>query len=149
MPVFVEPFRHQQGNMRRILAVLLIAATTASAAAAGQSGKPRYFVKAWLQKADKTFEHTTIWCGPDQHCLVPIGEDMIELRELSGSSYHLRFISASSEDTPCCVFRNGSREARLESEYPRVATLYYRPEILGGRGVTKFGRLIIVVEDLY
>ncbi|ACP25673.1 hypothetical protein NGR_c19090 [Sinorhizobium fredii NGR234] len=148
MPVFIEPFRRQQGTMRRILAAFLIAATTASAAPAGQSGKPQYFVKAWLQKADKTFEHTTSWCGENYRCFIPIGDHMIELRELSRSNYTLIFTSDPSEEVPCCVFRNGSREARLESAYPRVASLYFRPETWGDEGINAFGKLIIVVEDL-
>jgi hypothetical protein len=38
---------------------------------------------------------------------------------------------------------------RLKSGYPRVARFYYTPEIWGDKGVTAFGKLLIVVEDLY
>jgi hypothetical protein len=55
--------------MRHIFAAaIVIAASTAYAFAGGQSGKPRYFVKAWLQKTDKSFEHTTGWCDESYRC---------------------------------------------------------------------------------
>jgi hypothetical protein len=38
---------------------------------------------------------------------------------------------------------------RLKSGYPRVARFYYTPEIWGDKGLTAFGKLLIVVEDLY
>jgi hypothetical protein len=115
--------------MRQIFAAAIFIAASTACASAGQSGNPRYFVKAWLQKADRTFEHTTNWCDDKYRCFVPIAEHMIELRDLSDPSYSLSFRFDPSEDGPCCVFHNGFSDVPLERGYPRVAPLYYRPEI--------------------
>lgn len=55
-----------------IIAACLATACVTPALAQGQRGEPRYFVKAWLQKADKSFEHTTAWCDNSYRCLVPV-----------------------------------------------------------------------------
>ncbi|OAP49048.1 hypothetical protein [Sinorhizobium americanum] len=135
--------------MRQIFAAAILIAASTACAFAGQSGKPRYFVKAWLQKANRSFVHTTSWCDARYRCYVPIAEHMIELRDLSDPSYSLSFRSDPPKDRPCCVFRNGFSDLRLERGYPRVAPLFYRPEIWNCKGVTPFGKLVIVVEDLY
>ncbi|ASY69338.1 hypothetical protein [Sinorhizobium fredii] len=134
--------------MRPLLAAFLMAASLAPAFAANQSGEPRYFVKAWLQKADKSFEHATGWCDGNDLCLLPIAEHMIELREVSGDSYLLSFKSAPPEPKPCCIFRDGSFQIWLRSGSPRVAVLFYPPYKRGEVRVTQFGRLIIAVEVL-
>lgn len=135
--------------MRPLLAAaFLIAASVPPAFGASQSGEPRYFVKAWLQKADKSFEHATGWCDGSYLCLLPIAEHLIELREVSGDSYLLSFKSAPPEPKPCCIFRDGSFQIWLRSGSPRVAVLFYPPYGRGEVRGTQFGRLIIVVEDL-
>ncbi len=134
--------------MRQIFATAFLIAASAVPAFAEEPGEPRYFVKAWLQKADRTFDHTTGWCDGEYDCLVPIAEHAIELRNLSGSVYSLTFLAAPSEQENCCVTRTGSPTLNLWSGHPRVVPLYYTPKSLGDSGRIPFGRLIIAVEYL-
>ncbi|WP_342394660.1 hypothetical protein [Sinorhizobium numidicum] len=46
------------------------------------------------------------------------------------------------------MFADASFEVWLRTGGPRAATLYHTPAELGEVGVTEFGTLIIVVEDL-
>ncbi|WEX86712.1 hypothetical protein PZN02_003032 [Sinorhizobium garamanticum] len=135
--------------MLKVIATTLLAATSAIPAfAAGQTGEPHYFVKAWLQNADKSFEHTTGWCDGSYFCSLTIGEYAIELREVSSFGYVLAFSSAPFEPTPCCVFKDGRSEARLSGGRPHVRTLYYTPPETGAKGAAEFGKIIILVEGL-
>lgn len=135
------------GNMNQIFATILLAAASTLPSIAAETGEPRYFVKAWLEKANRSFEHTTGWCDEKDRCFVPIVEHIIELRDLTSSSYRLKFWSDPWEEEPCCISRTGSSELDLWSGHPRVVPLYYTPKA-GDRGVIPFGKLIIAVEDL-
>lgn len=44
--------------MRRNFATAFIIAASTVSAFAGEPREPRYFVKAWLQMANRSFEHT-------------------------------------------------------------------------------------------
>ncbi len=136
------------GNMRRNFATAFIIAASTVSAFAGEPREPRYFVKAWLQMANRSFEHTTGWCGGEDDCFVPIGEHVIRLREMTASSYSLSFWTDPSQQDACCVTRTGFPALRLWSGRPRVVPLYYTPRISGDPGRTPFGKLVIAVEYL-
>ena len=88
-----------------ILSALLLAAAVSPASAAGQFGKPRYLVKAFLLKADKTFDHATNWCGYDSVCTLTVGDYDVRLRFfMSGRSYRLRVAPSWDGADPCCTF---------------------------------------------
>lgn len=118
--------------MNQIFATILLAAASTLPSIAAETGEPRYFVKA---------------CDEKDRCFVPIVEHIIELRDLTSSSYRLKFWSDPWEEEPCCISRTGSSELDLWSGHPRVVPLYYTPKA-GDRGVIPFGKLIIAVEDL-
>ncbi|PST21996.1 hypothetical protein C7U60_12110 [Mesorhizobium plurifarium] len=132
---------------RNVAAAFFIVASTVSSSA-GELGEPRYFVKAWLQMADRSFEHSTGWCDGKDDCFMPIGEHMIQLRNMSASFYSLSFWNGPSQQDACCVTRTGFPTLRLWSGRPRVVPLYYTPRISGDPGQIPFGKLVIAVEYL-
>ena len=119
---------------------VLVHATSAS----GQSGQPRVLVKAFLLKADKTFDHATNWCGDDSVCTLTVGDYEVGLGFfMSGKSYRLR-VASSDGDKPCCYFANGSDEASVASFRPHGVVLYYKTDA----GRLKLGTLYIAFENL-
>ncbi|WP_331374724.1 hypothetical protein [Sinorhizobium chiapasense] len=135
--------------LKFIATTLLAAASAVSAFAAGQTGKPQYFVKAWLQKADKSFEHTTGWCDGSYFCTLEIGDHTVKLREIGHFRYFLSFETAPSERERCCLFADGTAETVVKTGRPHVETLYDSAADVAARGnPVEFGKIIILVEDL-
>jgi hypothetical protein len=136
------------GNMRRSLATAFLIAASTISASAGERGEPQYFVKAWLQMPDRSFEHTSGWCDGEDDCFVPIGEHVIQLRDMSASSYSFSFWNDPTQQDACCVSHTGFPTLRLWSGRPRVVPLYYTPRVSGDPGQILFGNLVIAVEYL-
>ncbi|WP_345774917.1 hypothetical protein [Sinorhizobium prairiense] len=134
--------------MRRSLATAFLIAASTISASAGERGEPQYFVKAWLQMPDRSFEQTSGWCDGEDDCFVPIGEHVIQLRDMSASSYTFSFWNAPSQQDACCVSHTGFPTLRLWSGRPRVVPLYYTPRVSGDPGQILFGNLVIAVEYL-
>ncbi|WP_429807264.1 hypothetical protein [Ensifer sp. B1-9] len=127
-----------------VLSALLLAAAVLPASAAGQFGEPRYLVKAFLLKADKTFDHATNWCGNESVCTFTVGDYEVGLDLfMSGKSYRLR-VASWDGDNPCCYFANGSDETSVASVRPHAEVLYYKT----GAGRSKLGTLYIALESL-
>ncbi|WP_077960824.1 hypothetical protein [Ensifer adhaerens] len=127
-----------------ILSALLLAATASPVTAIGQSGEPRVLVKAFLLKADKTFDHATGWCGYDSLCTLTVGDYEVGLGFFMGNrSYRLR-VASWDGDKPCCFFANGSDETSVGSVRPHAEVLYYRTN----SGRLKLGTLYIALESL-
>ena len=128
-----------------VLSALLLAAAVLPASAAGQFGEPRYLVKAFLLKADKTFDHATNWCGNENICTLTVGDYEIGLRFFMGyGSYRLRVASSWDGDNPCCFFADGTYETSVASLRPHAEVLYYKT----GAGRSKLGTLYIALESL-
>ncbi|OCP38629.1 hypothetical protein [Ensifer sp. LC163] len=128
-----------------ILSALLLAAAASPVTAIGQSGEPRYLVKVFLLKTDKTFDHATGWCGQDSVCTLMVGDYLVGLRFfLSGESYRLRVKPSSDGDDRCCVFKDGSDEASVANGRPHDERLYYRT----ASGRRELGTLYIALENL-
>ncbi|MBP1882418.1 hypothetical protein [Sinorhizobium mexicanum] len=133
------------------LAMALLAAISASSALAShQTGDPRYLVKAWIQKYDKSFVHATGWCGTGDLCTLEVGEHDIRIRFfLSGESYRLSVRAAPDDPATCCVFADRSDEVLVGGGSPHAETLYFRlPDELADKGRVEFGTLFIALEDL-
>ncbi|MGE6786323.1 hypothetical protein ACQKGL_27760 [Ensifer adhaerens] len=135
--------------MRRLsslgLSALLLAAVTSPTSASGQSGEPRYLVKAFLLKDDKTFDHATNWCGDDSVCTLTVGDYEIGLRFFMGyDSYRLRVASSWDGDNPCCFFADGTYETSVASVRPHAEVLYSKTDA----GRLKLGTLYIALESL-
>ncbi len=128
-----------------ILSALLLAAPASPVEAIGQSGEPRFLVKAFLLKTDKTFDHATGWCGHDSVCSLTVGDYKVGLRFfLSGSSYRLRVAPSWDGADPCCVFKDGSDETSVPNGQPHDVELYYRK----ASGRQELGTLYIALESL-
>ncbi|WP_173516920.1 hypothetical protein [Ensifer sesbaniae] len=128
-----------------ILSALLLAAAVSPASAAGQFGKPLYLVKAFLLKADKTFDHATNWCGYDSVCTLTVGDYDVRLRFfMSGRSYRLRVAPSWDGADPWCIFADGSDEALVANGQPHDERLYYRT----ASGRLELGTLYIALESL-
>lgn len=132
--------------MRRLsslaLSALLLAAAVSPASAAGQFGEPRYLVKVFLLKADKTFDHATNWCGDESVCTLTVGDYEVGFGFfMSGKSYRLR-VASWDGDKPCCYFANGSDEVSVASFRPHGVVLYYKTDA----GRLKLGTLYIALE---
>ncbi|MBP1882417.1 hypothetical protein [Sinorhizobium mexicanum] len=135
--------------LKFIATTFLAAAPAVSAFAAGQSGEPQYFVKAWLQKVDKRFEHTTGWCDASYFCSLTIGDHTVKLREIGHSRYFVSFETAPSERERCCLFAGGTAETMVKTGRPHVETLYdSAADVADGGDPVEFGKIIILVEDL-
>ncbi|WEX86711.1 hypothetical protein PZN02_003031 [Sinorhizobium garamanticum] len=133
------------------LAMTLLAAISASSAlASGQTGDPRYLVKAWIQKYDKSFVHATGWCGAGDLCTLKVGEHDVRIRFfLSGESYRLRVRAAPDDPATCCVFADRSDEVFVGGGSPHAEKLYFElPDALADKGRVEFGTLFIALEDL-
>lgn len=127
-----------------ILSALLLAAAASPASAIGQSGKPRVLVKAFLLKADKTFDHATSWCGYDSICTLTVGDYEVGVDFFMGyKSYRLR-VASWDGDNPCCFFANGTDETSVGSVRPHAEVLYYR----ANSGRLELGTLYIAFENL-
>ena len=131
-------------------AAFLIAASFSPAFAAGQNGEPRYLVKAWIQKFDKSFEHGTSWCGNDDVCTLKVGQHEVRLHFfLTGNSYRLSVYADPDDPAPCCVFADRTEEAFIDGGTPHTEVLYYRvPLELAHKGPVEFGTIYIALEDL-
>ena len=128
-----------------ILSALLLAATASPVTAVGQFGKPRYLVKAFLLKVDKTFDHATSWCGYDSVCTLSVGDYDVRLRFfMSGSAYRLRVAPSWNGADPCCSFADGGDEALIANGQPHDERLYYR----SGSGWLELGTIYIALESL-
>lgn len=137
--------------MLKIIATTLLAAASAIPAfAAGQTGEPRYLLKAWIQKYDKSFVHATGWCGADDLCTLQVGEHDVRIRFfLSGDSYRLSVRAAPEDPAACCVFANRSEEVFVGGGSPHAEKLYFQlPDALADKGRVEFGTLFIALEDL-
>lgn len=137
--------------MLRVLLLFIFAAISISTAfAAGQTGAPRYLVKVWIQKFDKSFEHATGWCGSENVCALRVGAHEVGLHFfLTGDSYRLRVYTDPSDPSPCCTFADEMDEAFISGGNPHAEVLYYRrPVKLSGNGRVEFGTIYIALEDL-
>ncbi|MDK1373380.1 MULTISPECIES: hypothetical protein [unclassified Sinorhizobium] len=136
--------------LKFIATTFLAAASAVSAFAAGQSGEPRYLIKAWIQKYDKSFVHATGWCGTGYLCTLKVGEYDIRIRFfLSGESYRLSVRAAPDDPAACCVFANRSEEVFVSGGSPHAEKLYFElPDALADKGRVEFGTLFIALEDL-
>lgn len=135
--------------MRRVssltLSTLLLAATASPVKAIGQSGEPRFLVKAFLLKSDKTFDHATGCCGHDSVCSLEVGDYKVGLSfVLSGASYRLRVAPSGNGADPCCVFKDGSDETSVPNGQPHDVELYSWT----ASGRQKLGTLYIALENL-
>ncbi|MBD9647490.1 hypothetical protein IB267_03880 [Ensifer sp. ENS09] len=129
-----------------VLSALFLAAAISPASADGQFGKPRYLVKAFLLKDDKTFDHATNWCGNESICTLTVGDYEIGLRFFMGyESYRLRVASSWDGDNPCCFFADGAYETSVASGRPHGEALYYKTDT----GRLKLGTLYIALESLH
>lgn len=110
--------------LRGIVIFVLIAGSAAFAFAAGQTGDPRYLVKAWIQKFDKSFEHATGWCGSHDICTLKVGEHEVRLHFfLTGDSYRLSVQADADDPAACCVFADKTEEAFISGGNPRRGSL--------------------------
>ncbi|MCZ4092561.1 hypothetical protein [Sinorhizobium psoraleae] len=137
--------------MLKVLATATLATLCSSPALAeGQTGDPRYLVKAWIQKYDKSFVHATGWCGTGDLCTLKVGEHDIRIRFfLSGESYRLSVRATPDDPATCCVFANRSEEVFVGGGSPHAEKLYFRlPDALADKGRVEFGTLFIALEDL-